>query len=426
MLLIVMTVLGLTLIILSLTTASHFPTQAGMFLMLSIGVVLAIIAIIIWGKHGSPFFWMTDVKWTAKLKSRRKLKRAALKAIKSDVRFYAMERLNDASVYAALAQKDPDEKLRLTAIAKVTDQNVLFQLVQNDYATSIRKLALEGITDGDMLKQIALQNNNGSIAFSAAQKANDMALYVELSKFSMLIARQAVQFVQDQQMLNNIIFQGRIKEAKEIAVNKLKDRTILENVALKASEASVRSAAVQKLPINSEAIETAAQKDKDASVRVSAMQRVHNQTILKKAVFTESDASVKTAAIRNIEEFGLLRKLLTSGVKGEAQETVIGRMILLASNPEEFGQIPIKEVTKEQRERVLDRAVALASQDPSLLLSIQKVANQWIRDSHTDTRSYRSSHKDITFSSDCGSHSDNGNWIHEDNTKLERFRDNFQ
>jgi len=189
------------------------------------------------------------------------------------VRKAAVEKLTDQSALAKIAMSDPDSSVISAAVDHLTDQTLLVSVALQAADSEARYLALDKITNRQLLSKIALESKDAEIGRFAYQNLFDK---VENDARDGSKGVETLLGADDLAMLAKISSGAALPEVREASVellSRLKDKTILENMALNDKVAAVRLAAVDELADQATLIKIAA-TDNDEDVRKDSIKHL--------------------------------------------------------------------------------------------------------------------------------------------------------
>lgn len=232
-------------------------------------------------------------------------------SISHGVRKYAIEKLTDSEALAEIARNSKNTLVRKYAIENphFLDQLVLLEIVKNNANDSLGEgaVALKKIFDKTALVDIARNGKAGSLRLAAAEKVMDEAftrsILVDIAKNdkSMYMRAAAVKHVllTDQTLLVDIALNDHWGEARQNAVEKLKDPVILEKIA---------------------------ENDMEWQVRLAAVKKLTDPLVLARLAKTDTHYEIVRFAITMLDSMKLLEDVALTALKGSARAVAAERL----------------------------------------------------------------------------------------------------
>jgi len=161
-----------------------------------------------------------------KLTDQTLLKEVAVKASYRDVKKAAVGKLTDQAILKEIALKDSDWEVRKVSVKKLIDQNVLIEIAKTDKDKWVRNAAIEMITDQNVLIEFAKTDKHNWMCWGAIKKLSNPSqeLFAEFAKNS------TDNYYECQQ-----------------AIDKLTNKSLLEDVAKRAKDIQARKKASERL-----------------------------------------------------------------------------------------------------------------------------------------------------------------------------------
>ncbi len=182
-----------------------------------------------------------------------KLLERLLRSRHAGVRRHALENLEgksvDPSVLLRVVEGDGDEELREEATRRLTDQGTLARLATSSGSAGVRAMAASKLTDQRLLGEIASRDGNPAVYGTALRGIKDQAILAEVVRRrpDERILEQAAREATDQAILARIATTAKEWLTRSIAVVRLEDRRVLEQIAANDAVPMVQEAAQKRL-----------------------------------------------------------------------------------------------------------------------------------------------------------------------------------
>lgn len=145
---------------------------------------------------------------------------------KYDVRIAAVEKLNDQSILAEIAKKNEYSEVRVAAIKKIDNEALIAEIANKDEDKRVRLAAVGNLNDQSILSKIAKTNSYKDVAGSALEKVTDQQLIAEIVKPEMHVQTEG-----DSQETTIIAIVTQHDEIRADALNRLQDQGLIAEIA---------------------------------------------------------------------------------------------------------------------------------------------------------------------------------------------------
>ena len=164
--------------------------------------------------------WQSDnqekaIKAIEKISNENILKKIVTEAIHHDIRYAAINKINDETFLKEAISKDK-KLLWIEVVEKITDETFLKKIVLKHWSNYICEIAIKKITDMEFLKEVAL---------------NDKDDWYEDKNHRLAVI--AVGMLTNDTYLKEIITKGRDRKVRKLALAKINDIRCLKDVSLK-------------------------------------------------------------------------------------------------------------------------------------------------------------------------------------------------
>jgi len=169
--------------------------------------------------------------------------------------------------------------------------------------------------------------------------------YIAQNHSNWAVGRQAIERLEDQQILRQIIEKDSDSQCREAAIRNLDNQQYLVELALTHARYGVRKEAVQRLTDQS-ALAEVAQNDPDSSIRQEAVLLLSNQEVLKKVVLNDQNAIVRSSAVSQINDKKFIEQVALTDPHAEVRYWAVRKVV----NPDVLQEIVEKDNAKNVRE----------------------------------------------------------------------------
>ena len=105
-------------------------------------------------------------------------------------------------------------------------------------------------------------------------------------------------------------WEHRDPNVRKKAIPKIKDMSVLENLAKNDPDIDVRRAAIERLPDNNSALMDVAKNDSDRETRGEAIKKITDETFLLDFVKNDSDDGLQAIALSKIENPAIIKEYI--------------------------------------------------------------------------------------------------------------------
>lgn len=177
----------------------------------------------------------------------------ALNDMNKDVRRYAVREVKNKAVLLEIAKNDSIEIIRKMAQFGMQSQHDLLKVIYTEPSIIYREEALERIDNDTLLTDIVLNIKDSEIHLPAVRKIHDQFLLMKILNRTTdyNIQNSLVEKITDQSVLDLIAKRGWKDNTRwhlrRRAIAKIKNRTLLEDLALNDPDESIREDAEKRL-----------------------------------------------------------------------------------------------------------------------------------------------------------------------------------
>ncbi len=227
---------------------------------------------------------------------------AAISSLFSDTRLFAVEMLSDSNALAAVASRSPNKDSRTAALQKISnDRAALLKVAEGSSYRTARMGAIEGLSsDASSLCSLAL-SKNGEVRKAAVarlssyvEEIDDADALIEIAKSS---PQEDARYIavgrlsNDPYALRAIISESDHSDARTTSlmllsdmVSELDDADLLADVASMSPYHDCRSAAIERLAGQSQALLQVANRSRFRDSRELALQKLKTDVEALKSV----------------------------------------------------------------------------------------------------------------------------------------------
>jgi hypothetical protein len=222
-------------------------------------------------------------------------------------------------------------KRALKAVEKETTQTILAEIAKNAPLSHIRKNALDKLTDQSLLADVAKSSRNGNVRDEAAEKITDQSALIDVAmNAKSQTAQIAIKKITDQSILADIAKGNRDRFICAVAAESkyLTDQLILADIVKNAKFCMAREAAVEKITDETILLDIAKSKGCESAVR--ACEKLTDQAMI---IDVAKNAEYKYGDIGMMAASKLSDKMLAQEVyAGIAQTTNYARIRMEAAD----------------------------------------------------------------------------------------------
>jgi len=156
---------------------------------------------------------------------------------KWEKRLKAIEELNDQEILSNLAFKDDAPRVRIAAINKITDENILVKHAKNNSNQECRKIAVNNINDTNLLTEIAKMDYTGyrHLNDKTPFQLRSIAQHKDIENINLTIeiCNLAVDKIKNPTLLTDIAFNATLVEVRKYSLKYIYDEKVLVELAIK-------------------------------------------------------------------------------------------------------------------------------------------------------------------------------------------------
>lgn len=156
---------------------------------------------------------------------------------KWEKRLKAIKELNDQEILSNLAFEDDIPEVRIAAINKITDENILVKHAKNNSNQECRKIAVNNINDDNLLTEIAKMDYTGyrflddktPISLISIAREGD----VKNINLTIEVCNLAVDKIKNPTLLTDVAFNAIFVEVRRYSLKYICDENVLVELAIK-------------------------------------------------------------------------------------------------------------------------------------------------------------------------------------------------
>jgi len=198
----------------------------------------------------------------------------------------------------------------------------------------VRKAAVMRLEDQELLKDIAVNDKIYMVRIAAVKNKNftDQTILSQIVKkdLRLEVRKVAIGKIKNKELLENIAQNYKVAMLREVAVkNKyFTDQVFLSQISRNDSDAKVRIAAIKKLS-DQKLITEIAIKDKAWDVRETALEKITDQKIIADIAKKYENRSERISTFKKINKKKLLYEIVKKDGYYEALETIKDQDLLI-------------------------------------------------------------------------------------------------
>ena len=263
--------------------------------------------------------------------------------------------LNRNELLEKIITEIDDLWVQYTAAEKLSDTGIQNKLLGTNYTSSI----------------------NDAVSWGKKNNRSKLGLPVHISP---IVAKIVVEQIDNQNILENLLYELDNENIKIELVNKIANQEIINQIALYDPVDSLRLVAVGRLAIQS-TLEKIAINDKCPKVRKNAINKVVNQKTIEKVVITDIDEKVRREAVQKLQNQKHLAELALNdhdrGIRQIAvykikNQKIIEKIALIDNSP----RVRLEATKKLTNEKIIKKVALEDSNDKVKLEAIEKINNQ--------------------------------------------------
>lgn len=317
-----------------------------------------------------------------------------------EIRLKAVEKLDDQNILTEIAINDEKAPVREKALNKISDKETFNRLLVKEKEEYLQvKYALkDDVTDervlAEIVKRMRIQHDDKREAI--LDKIQNQEILADISKNARIAEKHefnafpgkrqtgllALNRITDEKILEDIALTAENTEIRNIAVLRLKDEEILYHIGLNDEDYKIRENAMEKISDEKLLCEIA-KNNADEGIRRNAVEKVHDQETLKYVVENDDNEFVRENAVRNITNEELLIDIALNGNESIRRIAV--------GNPNLTNQEVLKKIVLNDEVRVSSVAINKISDTTSF--SENELRNLYFK--NPDKKKVYTSHKDI-------------------------------
>ena len=258
------------------------------------------------------------------IKDKKVLKQILSSEKNYSIRKILFEELNISNSPDALkdiALNETNIKERIKAIENITDENFLCDLMKNEDDTILLDIAIQNIKRPQLLLELALDKKNKNVIQTAISRINDNELlgkiclmgteYNLLSNEIIEILKTGIEKIDDEKVLFEIIMKGsKFTKVSEMAMDKIKDQSILCDLAVNGINVSVAINKIQKPDLLAKIVKTNYPLNLDSSYNILALDKINEQRYFLDIATHPDCIKIKELAISKISDKDILKEML--------------------------------------------------------------------------------------------------------------------
>lgn len=284
-------------------------------------------------------------------------------------------------VLRPLRLRSEDWWKRGQAVRKLKNQALLFEIAIRDANSLVRGYAMEALTDRRLLAEVA--KTRSDCAYDALELLQDQILLEEVVKevspyHSRFLAIRRLEQISPGALWNMEVralwterccqmgTSGTAVDTDELS----EDQHFLASAATTAPDWLVRAGAARLLR-DKRLLAEIAQGDRDPDVRRAAVEELDDQEVLVKVAIADEEGSVFCAAIEKIEDQGLLAEIAIGDSRSDARKVAIRHLRDLAL---------VRKIVFEEKDPNVRIFAVMRLEDQDVLAKVALCdSDQWVR-----------------------------------------------
>lgn len=259
------------------------------------------------------------------------------KNIKDIYRFSALNKLSDQNLIIEVVRKVPHLEVKDSALSKINDQKILYNMVmdknikdvyfkkriiqhikdenlliniiQDDSTYDVVSAALENIVDQGLIFSIATSDRYKENHFEAISKlTNKKDLYYVAQYGNDNDREKAVQKINDQNFLIQVVKTDKNKRIQYIAIKKITDQNFLINFINNSNDSNLKEIAIQNIT-DQKYLKNFINTHSHNYLRELAIRQINNEKTLSEIAYSDSNFNARLVAIELIEDQELLKNI---------------------------------------------------------------------------------------------------------------------
>jgi len=202
------------------------------------------------------------------------------------------------------AIEDKDPNVRFAAIDKINNQELLAKIALEDKDTLVSYAAIEKLSSQTLIAKVALKSTKWWAREIAVIKLNDQEVLakVAIGDEETLVRKAAVDKLTSQTIISKVAFNEKDPDIRKVAVKKLTEQSELAKIAEYDNDDSVRLEAAEKLPADHQLHKIILATEDDVKIQT-------NQLLLFKIAKLAHSSFASSDAIEKLNDQVLLAKL---------------------------------------------------------------------------------------------------------------------
>jgi hypothetical protein len=232
-----------------------------------------------------------------------------------------------------LAQTDKERSVRVAAIKKINDQEFLIEEVKHHWDSEIKLAALQKIEDKNVVQHIAKSSRNfeaRQLAYKLLEIENcQQAVYDRVKNSYGLISKsEALKLLTEQKYLEEIVLSNIDSSIRIKAMDKLKNRNILNDIAQNDKYYEVRKKAHHILGLENDQafLLDTVKNDSVLSTKLNALSKISSEEELLKIALFDPLTEIKEVAVAGIKDEEKLVSVVKSGIDLMLRKKVLQRI----------------------------------------------------------------------------------------------------